>query len=317
MSLPTDPATLLLTGATSGLGLEVARRVAGSPRWTVLVTARSAERATRLRELLGDPPGFRYLVCDQADFASVRAAAAEIRGLVAAREVAPLRSVVLNAGIQTGSTEAATVDGYEVTFATNVLGPHLLTGLLGDVLTGPVRLIAVGSGTHYGRFRRSYGMVPAPRWEAPRVLAAPRPGDGTRAYATSKLATLYWVHELTRRAPEFLDPLTYDPGMMPGTGLARDRGAIERFGWKYVLPGMRVVPGVSTAGRSARHLAAIAIGTDRLTPDRSRGDYVEIDHVVASSPESFDPRRERALFDFLNDATGLTGAHLAPWWSAT
>lgn len=255
------------------------------------------------------------MVCDQSDLASVRSAAREIRELVATEAIPPIRSVVLNAGIQTGSTGTATVDGYEATFATNLLGPHLLVGLLSEVLSGPTRLVAVGSGTHYGKFRRSYGMVPAPRWEDPEILARPRAGDGIRAYATSKLATLYWVHELARRAPDSIDAITYDPGMMPGTGLARDRSAIERFGWKYLLPAMRVVPGVSTPKRSGQRLAAIATGTDRLDAAGLRGSYVEIDRIVGSSAESYDPRRERALFEFLNEATGLTEAATAPWWS--
>ncbi|MFC4127896.1 SDR family NAD(P)-dependent oxidoreductase [Nocardia rhizosphaerae] len=315
MSPTTDPATILLTGATSGLGLAVARLLAGSAQWTVITTARSAERAGELRELLGDPAGFRYVVCDQTDSHSIRAAAGEIRELLSAPTIPPLRSLVLNAGIQTGTTASATVDGYELTFATNLLGPHLLVGLLSDALTAPARLIAVGSGTHYGRFRRSYGMVPAPQWQDPATLARPRDGDGIRAYATSKLATLYWVHEIARRAPQSLDALTYDPGMMPGTGLARDRSAIERFGWKYLLPAMRVVPGVSTAKRSAQHLAALATGTDQLPPTELRGAYVEIDHIVESSAESYDRHRELELFQFLDDATGLAETPTAAWWS--
>ncbi|MGX1807573.1 SDR family NAD(P)-dependent oxidoreductase [Nocardia sp. NPDC055321] len=317
MASSTSTATVLLTGATSGLGAVVARLLAGSPEWTVVATARSEQRVADLRAALGDPANFRYVVCDQADLAGVRSAAAEIRALVASGAIAPPRCLLLNAGIQTVSTTAATADGYELTFATNLLGPHLLTGLLSDLLDAPSRIVCLGSGTHYGKFRRSYGMVAAPAWESPRALARPRPGDGVRAYSTSKLGTLYWVHELARRAPEFIDPICYDPGMMPGTGLARDRSAVERFGWKYLLPAMRVVPGVSTPRRSATELTALATGSATIPAPALRGAYVEIDHPVPSSAESYDPAREAELFEFLDAASGLSADEVAGWWAKT
>ena len=277
-----DGATMLLTGATSGMGLSTARRLTATPDWTVIATARSRTRADELRALLGDPVNFRYVVCDQGNLAGIRDAGKQIVELLSDPAVAPLRSIVLNAGIQTGSTATATV---------------------------------VGSGTHYGRFRRSYGMVPAPRWEAPEVLARPREGDGVRAYSTSKLGTLYWVHELARRAPRGVDAFCFDPGMMPGTGLARDRSAIERFGWKYLLPAMNVLAGVSTPERSGAHLAALATGTSPIPEADLRGGYVEIDRLVPSSDESYDEDRERELFEFLDTATGLGSEQVADWWS--
>lgn len=311
----TNGATMLLTGATSGLGLTMAHMLATTPDWTVVATARSQARADELRTLVGDPANFHNVVCDQADLDSVHDAGSRIKKLVAAQSIPPLRSLVLNAGIQTGSTDSATADGYELTFGTNLVGPHVLVGLLSDVLTAPTRILCIGSGTHYGKFRRSYGMVAAPRWEAPEMLAKPRAGDGIRAYSTSKLGTLYWVHELARRAPQRIDAICYDPGMMPGTGLARDRSAIERFGWKYLLPAMRVVPGVSTPKRSATHLSAIATANTPIPEADLRGGYVEIDRLVPSSPDSYNPEREYELFEFLNSTTGLGSHQVAPWWS--
>ncbi len=173
-----------------------------------------------------------------------------------------------------------------MTFGTNLIGPHLLVGTISRSLTAPVRVIAVGSGTHYGKFRRSYGMVPAPVWEAPETLARPREGDGIRAYSTSKLGTLYWVHELARRAPRGIDAFCFDPGMMPGTGLARDRSAFERFGWKYVLPAMNVLAGVSTPERSGTHLAALATGTAPIPEADLRGGTTSRSIVWSPRPTS-------------------------------
>jgi hypothetical protein len=56
--------------------------------------------------------------------------------------------------------------------------------------------------------------------------------------------------------------LAFDPGLMPGTELARDRGAMEQFAWRYVLPLLGyVVPGISNPTRSAKTLAALLMGT--------------------------------------------------------
>lgn len=308
------PATMLLTGATSGLGLEVARRMAGSTLWTVLATARSEEKIEQLENALDRPSNFRYTVCDQADFSSIKRAADDIAVLMADGAVPPMRSVLLNAGIQTSSTDQETIDGLELTFATNVAGPHLLLGLVSRHLRTSAQIVQIGSGTHYGQFRRSYGMVAKPKWTTPQELSLPRAGDGIEAYSTSKLGTLYITHELDRRAPVSVTPMCYDPGMLPGTGLARDRSAVERFAWRYLLPGMRLLPGVSSPAHSASHLARFATKATEYSEDRLRGSYVEIDRPVPSSPESYDEERERTLFEFLNDLTGLNAELTAPWW---
>ncbi|MEV8236824.1 MULTISPECIES: SDR family NAD(P)-dependent oxidoreductase [Nocardiaceae] len=314
MKIQQTPATMLLTGATSGLGLEVARRMAGSTLWTVLATARSEEKIEQLKNALDRPSNFRYAICDQADFSSIRRAGADIAGLIADGAVPTMSSVLLNAGIQTSSTDRETTDGVELTFATNVAGPHLLLGLMSRHLGASAQIVQIGSGTHYGQFRRSYGMVAKPKWTSPKELSSPRHGDGIEAYSTSKLGTLYVTHELVRRAPLSVTPMCYDPGMLPGTGLARDRSAVERFVWRRLLPGMRLLPGVSSPAHSASHLARFATKTSQYPEDRLRGSYVEIDRPVPSSPESYDKEREKSLFEFLNDLTGLNAGLTAPWW---
>ena len=96
--------------------------------------------------------------------------------------------------------------------------------------------------------------------------------------------------------------------------LARDRNALERFSWKFILPAMRIVPGVSTPTRSAAHLAAFATGTSDFPENELRAAYVEIDHPVPSSRQSYDEAREFELFDYLNSVVGLTETQAAPWW---
>ncbi len=73
----------------------------------------------------------------------------------------------------------------------------------------------------------------------------------------------------------------YDPGLMPGTGLARDMTPARRWIWSHVMPALRVLPGVTTPQASARHLAAFALGATH--PDL-RGGYVDLGRVTRSSP---------------------------------
>lgn len=289
--------TILVTGATSGLGMQAALRLA--EHYPLLLTARSDSRLAELETAI---PGQTYVVCDQSSLDSVRVAVDRIGG--------PLRAVVLAAGIQTVGTSRRSADGYELTFAVNVLAPHLLLALLSPLLHNTT-VVHVGSGTHYGQFRRSYGMVPAPQWASPGQLATTRGIGGGTAYSTSKLALLHHTHELARRAPTSVVPICFDPGMMPGTELARDRGTVAQLAWKRVMPILRPLPGVSTPAISGRNLAELALATE------PRGDYVEIDRRTASSDESYDEARERSLFDELNHLVGLDPSAAAPWWYRT
>jgi NAD(P)-dependent dehydrogenase (short-subunit alcohol dehydrogenase family) len=78
-------------------------------------------------------------------------------------------------------------------------------------------------------------------------------------YATSKLCTILFTHEMANRiSPNQVRFLAFDPGLMPGTSLARDRGFGERFAWTYILPLLRwFIPGVSSASQSAKSLARL------------------------------------------------------------
>ena len=196
-------------------------------------------------------------------------------------------------------------DGYELTFAVNVLAQYqLLVGVLPALGPG-AHVLLLGSGTHYTD--RSERLVAHPRWQDPALLA--RVGDGAddasaragqRAYATSKLAVNHLAHELDRRLGDRLRVNVYDPGLIAGTGLARDMTRLRRFAWAYVMPYLRL-PGSSTAERSGSVLAELALG--RLLPEL-RGAYVDIDRVSRASDESDDPVRERRLWEFCEQVSG-------------
>jgi NAD(P)-dependent dehydrogenase (short-subunit alcohol dehydrogenase family) len=177
----------LVTGVTSGIGertaLELARHGA-----EVVLAARSEEKLDRTEaDVMAAVPTavLHRAIVDLADLSSVRRAAGRVA------EIGPLDLLVNNAGVM-ALPYARTVDGFELQFGTNHLGPFLLTGLLLPqlVASGDGRVVTVASQAH--RFAR----------RAP--LDDPRTPHGRYsrwgAYGGSKLANLMFTFELDRRA---------------------------------------------------------------------------------------------------------------------
>lgn len=138
---------VMITGANSGLGLAAAEGFArlGATVWLV---ARSEDRGEQARLRIVEDSGnadIHVAVCDLSELESIRRFAQRFR-------VHELRLDVLvnNAGVMTEARRVST-DGIELTFATNVVGPFLLTNLLIPMLekTAPSRIINVSSGGMY------------------------------------------------------------------------------------------------------------------------------------------------------------------------
>lgn len=230
---------------------------------------------------------------------STRIAAEEIRGLLDTGALPPLRGFIGNAGIQYTNNLTAGAEGHEATFTVNVLANHVFLRILQDHFIAPARIAITVSDTHFGDFRHNLGMVPGPKWNKPHTLATPgafaKPkttAAGRTAYSTSKLAAIYLVHEFARLVPDGVDIVSYNPGFVPGTGLARNAGPISRFAMRFVLPAMTLTPMAVSRGTAGRRLAEIALG--RLPFDT--GSYIERKRMDNSSKESYDPDRERALW---------------------
>jgi NAD(P)-dependent dehydrogenase (short-subunit alcohol dehydrogenase family) len=292
--------TIVVTGPTRGLGLATVRELAAHPSHPALLllgrpgpALQDAAAQARAAGAAGAIP----VTCDLADLDSVRAAAATVAGLCAGA-VPPMSGIVANAGIQTTDLNHVTNDGLELTFGVNIVGTHLLLRLLTPDLAPGGRVILVGSGT--ADDRRGDRLVPRPVWEDPIDLARPgRAADssstraGRLAYATSKLATIYLAHGWARHGRATMTVDVYDPGMMPGTGLVRDGSALERLGWRLIVPAARYVSWMSTPEKSGRTLARLALGEFGRNGDR----YVAIDHDAELSPTAFNRQREDRLWE--------------------
>lgn len=199
---------VLVTGATSGLGLEASRALAAHGAEVVL-SGRDPEKLDEaLDALRSQVSGTRVSaqLMDLASLADIRSAAAQVR---AGHERIDL--LINNAGVM-ACPFSRTDDGFEMQFGTNHLGHFLFTNLLLDpLLAAPnPRIVCLSSAGH----RESPILWDDPNFEHTEYF-------NWTAYGQSKTANALFALELDRRfAPDGLHAFSVHPGVIP-TPLAR------------------------------------------------------------------------------------------------
>jgi NAD(P)-dependent dehydrogenase (short-subunit alcohol dehydrogenase family) len=189
----------LVTGATSGIGLEIARGLARRGAGLVL-PCRNLERGRRVAEIIRSESGGEATAVklEQSDLESVRGAVDATSKLLDGRRIDLL---VENAGVWPQRYEA-TRQGHEIAFGVNVLAHFALRRALqsGDLLREG-RVVVV-TGDIYVLAREC---TPDFRWQGRR--------GGMMAYCRSKLGNLWIAAELARRHPE-LEVRSVHPGVI-------------------------------------------------------------------------------------------------------
>jgi NAD(P)-dependent dehydrogenase (short-subunit alcohol dehydrogenase family) len=304
--------TVLITGPTSGLGraltLEIASRT-NPGRPDLLLVGRPGRALTQvIKTVRTAGVTVREIYCDLSRLGGVRAAAVTAKQLLAAGEVRPLRALVANAGCFTPDTRVASADGYEMTFAVNYLAHAQLVGDLLDWFTPPARIVFLGSNTYRGTYAMRMIGIPAAEWRDPFDIARPATGNkpsglhaAAVAYATSKLAVLYYAHELQRRAGDGIGVSVFEPGFMPGTGLARQQAP----SLQWLIRILRHLPGTVTPERSAPVLASVVLD-DRWAHLRD-GAFITKGKETEVLPFARDRVRERELWDTTANLLRLRG----------
>ena len=291
--------TAVVTGANTGLGLQAARVLAERGAEVVLACRDTGKAGRAADQIAAASAGARPSVVrlDLASQSSVRSAAEEIRV-----RFPRLDLLINNAGVMDIPYQR-TEDGFELTLATNHLGPFALTGLLLDRLAPGARVVTVSSVAHLE------GVIDFDD------LQAERQYDRERAYAQSKLANLLFTYELDRRlraAGASVAALACHPGVVY-TDLFANESRAQQF---LLSRGMRVINFWAVQNVRMGALPELRAATD---PSARGGQYfgprryglrrrflTGYPAVVESSSRSHDQADQARLWTVSQELTGVS-----------
>ncbi len=273
---------VVITGTTHGIGFVTSRELARAGL-TVVMLCRDLEAAARVREaIVAQIPqaDVHSVHCDLASLASVRESALAVR-----RDFGRIGWLINNAGM-VSTWRRMSVDGFELTFATNHLGPFLLTRLLLDRMADDGRIINVASRAHYrGKLDLAGVADPRARYK------------GTAAYAQSKLANVMHTFALSRRLAAQSSHVTANclhPGVVATNLLPR---------WLRLIKPV-LSPNIIDAERGARTTLYLALSKD--VSGVSGGYFDEHQQEQAASALANDVRMQEALWE-------ASERWVAPW----
>lgn len=237
-----SPRTIVITGASDGIGAAAARQLAPHGHRLLLV-GRSPEKTAAV----ADEVSAEHFVADFASLDEVRDLAQQLLRATAGTGLDVLAN---NAGgIFAGRTP--TVDGFEKTLQVNHLAPFLLTNLLLPRLRGGGSVVNTSSVGH-----RLFGDLDLDQLGAVRRVSA------RRAYGDAKLANILFTRALHQRFhTEGLSAVAFHPGLVR-TGFASGAGGLMRVLYQSGLG--RLVPMIS-AEQGGENLAWLITGTPGTT----------------------------------------------------
>jgi NAD(P)-dependent dehydrogenase (short-subunit alcohol dehydrogenase family) len=270
--------TALVTGANSGLGFEAAAQLAADGWGRVILACRTLEKAEAAREQLVARTGrdpFAMVAVDTSEVASAEAAAARLAELGGTIDF-----LLLNAGASSKEPRFNS-DGVETTYASTLIGHHVLTlrALEQGLLAPQARIVIAGSegarGNMPGMRVHDVAGIAADHFEGYRAAAIEAlakmqaPGQDGFAnideYVTAKVVVAWWAAALARRLPEGMTVNAVSPGANADTSFARDAPVAMRL---VMVPAMKLFgPLLGTNGPvdqgARRYLDAARYGDDQ------------------------------------------------------
>jgi protochlorophyllide reductase len=229
--------TVIITGTTSGVGLQAARALAERPDWHVIMACRDLTKmAKAAQDLKISADKYTMMQLDLASLASVRQFVADFRATGRS-----LEALVVNAAVYLPLLKEPmySPDGYEISVATNHLGHFLLCNLLlPDLEKSPAadkRLVILGTVTANPKELGGKIPIPAPPdlgdfsgfekgFKAPIAMIDGKKFKAGKAYKDSKLCNMLTMRELHRRYHDSTG-ITFNalyPGCVATTALFRN-----------------------------------------------------------------------------------------------
>ncbi|MFT4282663.1 SDR family NAD(P)-dependent oxidoreductase [Microbacterium sp.] len=250
-----DSRTIVLTGASDGIGAAAARQLSAHGH-RVIVVGRHPEKTRALATEIGA----RFFLADYGELDQVHRLADDL-----AQEATTIDVLANNAGGVMPSPRAVTVDGFERTFQVNHLAPFLLTHLLMPCLSrAAVIQTASVAARRFARFDID-DLQGERRWN---------PGT---AYGDAKLANILFTRELDRRFGPALSAVAFHPGVV-ATSFAAGAGGPWEFLYHNPLA-RRVLTSTETGGARLTWLAEGEPGVRWR-----RGGYYERNRLAHTNP---------------------------------
>ena len=264
--------TIVITGASDGIGAAAARRLSVSGT-KVVVVGRSQSKTTAVAAELGAD----YFVADFADLAQVRALAEKIRS-----EYPRIDVLANNAGGMVSEMNM-TADGLEKTYQVNYLSPFLLTTALLDLLVD-------SHATIINTTSSSHRLLPRVTITDLENTDRHRPST---AYALTKLAIVLFTRELHRRYhARGLSTATFHPGYV-NSNFGDASGSRFLSFMKHRVP--ITARFTATAEQGAEQLVWLASSTPGI--DWQPGEYYSKHKVAKANRAAYDPVLAGELWD--------------------
>ncbi len=276
--------TVVITGASGGIGLETARGLAKQGARVAMVVRSMQRGEAAIAEIKKTVPDaeLELVLADLYSLAEVRSAGAAVRAKHGTVDV-----LINNAGMIHASREL-TVDGFEKTFALNHLAPFLLTYELRDALVkaSTARVVTLSSGGHNMQYFTWEDLATRNRWMGQ-----------TLVYGASKLCNIWFAKEAARRfAGTGVTSNAVHPGVV-ATGFGQTGSKLLQLGAKLVKPLMLTM---EEGARTSIYVAS--------SPEVAgvTGEYFYKSKVKTPSTRAQDPGEARKLWELSERLCGIS-----------
>ncbi|GKT92650.1 WW domain-containing oxidoreductase [Colletotrichum tofieldiae] len=289
---------IVITGTSSGIGIETARALATTGA-TLFLMARDIAKAQSALAGIFEPHRMDIIEMDQTSFSSIRAAANAILA-----KTSKIHLLVNNAGIMAIPELRLTADGHELQFGTNHLSHFLFYKLLEPALLAaaspklPSRVVSLASSAH-----NVHGINDSDNYDFQKGGY-----DASVAYGQSKTANIYMANEIERRySSRHLHSTSVHPGIVQ-TGLTQHMPPDAFKGMEFLYPTMKSVEqGAATSVWAAVGKAWEHEGGKYLANCTVAEPFVEGDDKFSASgyaPHAYDTEKAKRLW---SDSLKLVG----------